>query len=214
MIQIKNINKSFGELKVLENINIELQGGELLLVEGESGSGKSTLLNILATLMKPDSGEVIFENYTISKLTDTHASIYRKERLGYVTQDSYLIDDLTVWQNIFCALAMDKYSTKEIESMIQESMQKANIAHKKETIVSQLSGGEKQRCSIARAIVRNPTILLCDEPTSALDLANTQLFIDLVQEYLLDGKIVIIATHDKALATLPGKKLKIQEKVC
>jgi len=214
MIKIKNINKSFASDKVLNDVSCEINAGDIFLIEGESGSGKTTFLNILASLMKPESGSVEIDGKNIVQLTDIHSSKYRRDMIGYITQEFYLLDDFSVEENLFALLSTMIFTQKECDTKITQALTKANIFHKKDALVSSLSGGEKQRVCIARAIVNEPKILICDEPTSALDVKNRNLFISLLQEYRTAKKIVILVTHDKEFQTYASKTFSLQDKVC
>lgn len=200
MIHIKNLSKSFhmksNTFHALENINLTISQGEAVLIKGKSGSGKSTLLSILAMIMKPSSGLLEIDSENIISLSDIHTSELRKNKIGYITQTFNLFDSLTLQENLLPALVIHKMSFSTINKRIDIALEKANIIHKKNHIVKNLSGGEKQRCIIARAIVNNPDIIICDEPTANLDKENSLLFIDSLKEFKKEGKTLIIATHD------------------
>jgi len=206
MIEIIDLNKSFKSKKqifhALKNINLTIKSGELLILKGVSGSGKSTLLNIIASIMKPTSGEVVVNGENIVSLSDIHSSNYRKKSVGYVTQNFYLFDELSVKENLLPPLVIEEFSTAQIDKHIQTALEIANISHKKSQIVSTLSGGEKQRTIIARAIVNNPHIIICDEPTANLDRENSLLFIETIKKLKERGKTIIISTHDQIFDNL------------
>lgn len=201
MIKIKNLNKIFNENKknqfqALNNINLEFASNSCTILKGISGSGKSTLLSIIATLQKPSNGEVIIHNENISKLPDIHASNFRALNIGFVFQSFNLFDSLSVKDNVCIPLIpLNLTPIKALEN-INKALNLANIDHKKDETVFNLSGGEKQRCAIARALVNNPEIILCDEPTANLDLQNSLKFIEVVKNLKNQGKTIIIATHD------------------
>ena len=201
MIKIKNLNKQFVHLNsddsyALKNINLNIKKSEFVVIEGISGSGKSTLLSIIGAIMKPTSGAVLVEEENIVSYSDFHASYYRLNQVGFITQSFHLFDELSVKDNILATLALTNLSKKEIETKIQYAMKLSNINHKQTQKVSTLSGGEKQRCIIARALVNNPQIILCDEPTANLDKENTLRFIKILQDLKSLGKTIIVATHD------------------
>jgi len=201
MIELKNINKNFittsDRFHALTNINLTIEKGECIVIKGVSGSGKSTLLSIIASIMKPTSGEVNIEGENIASLSDIHSSNYRKERVGFITQSFHLFDALSVEDNLLSPLVIRDITQKQIQSYREDALQIANIAHKKKQKISTLSGGEKQRTIIARAIVNNPDIILCDEPTANLDKENALLFIDTMKRLKENQKTIIIATHDQ-----------------
>ena len=201
MIKIKSLNKQFGSDKddafhALKNINLEIKCGEVVVINGISGSGKSTLLSIIGAIMKPTSGAVEVDGNNIVSFSDFHASAYRQHRVGFITQTFHLFDAFSVKENLFAALSLTDLSTKEIQIRVQNATETANISHKLNKVVSTLSGGEKQRSIIARALVNEPKIILCDEPTANLDRENSLNFIEIVKKLKEMNKIVIIATHD------------------
>ena len=167
-----------------------------MILKGVSGSGKSTLLSILGALSKPSSGDVIINNDSIAKLPDLHSSLFRAKNLGFIFQSYNLFNELNVEENISIPLVPLGFSQKEINQKVQTALNLANIEHKKDETVSNLSGGEKQRTAIARALVNNPDIILCDEPTANLDNANSLKFIEVIKKLKELNKTIIIATHD------------------
>ncbi len=201
MIKVNNLNKVFNqntkkEFHALKDINIEIQTSSCVILKGVSGSGKSTLLSILGALSKPSSGDVIINDDSIAKLPDLHSSIFRAENLGFIFQSYNLFNELNVEENISIPLVPLGFSQKEINQKVQTALGLANIEHKKHETVSNLSGGEKQRTAIARALVNNPDIILCDEPTANLDNANSLKFIEVMRKLKALNKTIIIATHD------------------
>ncbi len=206
MIQIREISKSFKQknetFHALKNINITIKDGELVVLKGVSGSGKSTLLNIIASVMKPTSGEVLVNGENIVSLSDIHSSNYRKKQIGFITQSFHLFDELSVKENLLPPLVIQNLSSTEIEEKIQNALKIANISHKENQKVSTLSGGEKQRTIIARAIVNDPNIILCDEPTANLDRENSLVFIESMKRLKQDCKTIIISTHDQIFDNL------------
>ena len=207
MILVKDLCKNFSEgkdatSKVLKSINLKIAEGECLVLKGVSGSGKSTLLSILATMMKPTSGVVEVEGKNIAIMSDYHASIYRKKHIGFVPQSFHLFEQLSVQDNLLASLVLEDYSSDEIATKIENALKSSSIAHKAKQRVSTLSGGEKQRCVIARALVNEPSIILCDEPTANLDRVNSLKFIEIMRQLKMQGKTVIIATHDPLFDSL------------
>jgi putative ABC transport system ATP-binding protein len=200
MIQLKDVEKYFfqgGEkVDVLHHINLHIKPQECVVLEGVSGSGKTTLLHLIASFMKPSSGMVMVDGENIASLPDFHASLYRNTTIGYVTQSFYLLDMLSVYENLYPPLVVDNLSKEQIEEKIIFALELANIAHKKFQKVATLSGGERQRVIIARAIVNNPKIVLCDEPTANLDIANTQEFFAIMERLKQHNTTILIATHD------------------
>lgn len=206
-ISIKNLYKSFPtgdtqDFHALRNIHLEIPKNSLTILKGISGSGKSTLLSIIANLQKPTSGEVRIDGEAISKLPDLHASHFRAAKIGFIPQHFNLFDTLSVEENISLSLIPLGFSPKEIQQKTQNALALAHISHKQHTQVRNLSGGEKQRTAIARALVSEPSIILCDEPTANLDLDNAQKFITILEELKALGKTIIVATHDPLFDTL------------
>ncbi|MBY0541027.1 MAG: ABC transporter ATP-binding protein, partial [Campylobacterales bacterium] len=180
----------------LKNINLEIKNSSCVILKGISGSGKSTLLSIIGTLLKPTNGSIEVENENIAKLPDLHASRFRAKELGFIFQSYNLFDTLSVKDNVAIALIPVGFNQKQIDEMVLKALELANISHKKDELVYNLSGGEKQRCAIARAIVNNPKIILCDEPTANLDYANSIIFIETLKILKNLNKTIIVATHD------------------
>ena len=206
MIQVENLYRTFhhagNEVPVLKDINLNVAQGECVVIKGVSGSGKTTLLSLIAGLDKPSAGKVLIEGEPISKLPDVFASELRGKQIGMIFQHFNLFEHLTVRENITIPLIPTGISMKEIHEKVDNALNLANISHKEETLASRLSGGEKQRTAIARALVANPNIILCDEPTANLDRENSLLFIEILQQLHQMGKTIIIATHDPLFDTL------------
>jgi putative ABC transport system ATP-binding protein len=218
MIQMKNLSKTYmgkdgTSVEALKDINLEINAGEFVLFEGVSGSGKSTLLHIIASLLKPTEGLVAVQGENIASLSDYHASIYRRDKVAYITQSFHLLNELSVEDNLLAPLVLKNLSPSKLNAVRLKALAMANIAHKAKEKVSNLSGGEKQRCIIARAIANNADIILCDEPTANLDKENSLNFINIMQKLKSEGKTIIIATHDPLFQSLPfiDRRLKIKD---
>ncbi|WP_368029132.1 ABC transporter ATP-binding protein [Arcobacter sp. s6] len=207
MIKITKLNKIFNEntkkeFHALKDINIEIKTSSCVILKGVSGSGKSTLLSIIGTLLKPTSGDIRIDDESIAKLPDLHASNFRAKKLGFIFQSYNLFSELSVKDNISIPLIPLGYSQKQIDDMSKTALKLANIEHKENELVYNLSGGEKQRCAIARALVNNPDIILCDEPTANLDYDNSMKFIESLREFKKLNKTIIVATHDPIFENL------------
>ena len=201
MIRIEHLEKVYNEgasnsYTALHDINLHIRPSETVVLKGVSGSGKSTLLSIIATLIKPSSGALLVDGEQIAKLPDTHASYFRNTHIGFIFQAFNLFDELSVKDNVALPLIVTEDSQKRIDEKVQEAMVIAHISHKQDQAVQNLSGGEKQRCAIARALVHEPHIILCDEPTANLDRENSLKFIEVLKQFKAMGKTVVIATHD------------------
>lgn len=201
MISLINIVKKYEVNKnnivtALNNINIEINEGELVVLKGASGSGKSTILSLIAALSKPTSGEVIVDENRVSKLPDNFASDFRRDNIGFVFQKYNLIPTLSVKENIILPLLPMNLHVKEIQEKLSRVLKMFHIEHKANQIVKNLSGGEQQRVAIARANINAPKIILADEPTANLDEKLSLHFIDMLKELKAEGKTIVIATHD------------------
>ncbi len=201
MIEFKNVTKIFNfkmpnETVALKDINFKIEDSEIVLLKGPSGSGKSTILSLIAALSKPTFGEVIVDNKRVSKLPDNFAALFRREHIGFIFQKFNLISDLSVYENVITPLVVSNLTKEKIDKKVTKVMEKFNIIHKKDQKVKNLSGGEQQRCAIARALVNNPDIVLADEPTANLDEQLSLNFLKFVEEIKSEGKTLIISTHD------------------
>ncbi|MDQ1244157.1 MAG: putative transport system ATP-binding protein [Campylobacterota bacterium] len=201
MIELKNITKIYEVNKnnivtALNNINLTIKEGELVVIKGASGSGKSTILSLIAAISKPTSGEVIVGTNRVSKLPDNFASDFRRDNIGFVFQKYNLIPTLSAKDNIILPLVPLNLDVKEIEDKLERVLKMFHIEHKENQLIRNLSGGEQQRVAIARANINNPKIILADEPTANLDEKLSLHFIEMLRELKSDGKTIIVATHD------------------
>lgn len=201
MIELKNITKKYeinknNVVTALENINLNIKEGELVVLKGASGSGKSSILSLIAALSKPTSGEVIVDAKHISKLPDNFASEYRRDNIGFIFQKYNLITTLSVKENILLPLVPLNPDANVANEKLQRVMKMFKIEHKADSIIKNLSGGEQQRVAIARANVNNPKIIIADEPTANLDEKLSLHFIEMLRELKALNKTIVIATHD------------------
>jgi lipoprotein-releasing system ATP-binding protein len=203
MIKAKNICHLYGKDKALENINLTIQKGEFISIIGESGSGKSTLLSILSTLLKPSSGEVFFED--INSKDIANIDTFRQKNIGFVFQFHYLINYLTVKENI--KIANNTATNKDINELLK-MLSIEDIADK---YPSEISGGQRQRAAIARALVNSPEIIFADEPTGNLDSKNSQNVFDIFKKLSQNGTTIIVATHDTVLASQTDKTYEVRD---
>lgn len=207
VIQIEKLYRTFhhggNEVPVLDDINLSIEQGECVILKGVSGSGKTTLLSLIAGLDKPSAGKVLIEEDPISKLPDLFASELRAKKIGMIFQHFNLFEHLSVKENVTLPLIPSGLKMDKIHKKVKKALEVANIMHKQDIVASRLSGGEKQRTAIARALVADPNIILCDEPTANLDKGNSLLFIDILQELHRMGKTIVIATHDPLFDNLP-----------
>jgi putative ABC transport system ATP-binding protein len=201
MVMLEKVSKIYNEgtaqaFEALNAIDLQINEGETVILSGVSGSGKSTLLSLIAGLDKPSSGKIIVAGELISKLPDLHASAYRAKTVGVIFQHFNLLEALSVKENVMAPLIHTGVDLSTIKEMTQKSMALASISHKANAEVKALSGGEKQRCAIARALVHEPKLILCDEPTANLDRTNALKFIEILQSLHDMGKTIVVATHD------------------
>lgn len=208
LIKIENLTKKFGSKTVLKNISISINYNDFVTIVGESGSGKTTLLNIIGLLDKKYDGRFYFDGLEVNKCKSKLCNI-RNDKIGYVFQSYYLIDYLTVTENILLPYKYgDDFCDESYLDFLIEKLGLKNILNKK---VSFLSGGEKQRIALARALIKKPTILICDEPTGNLDKKNKDMVIELLQMANKDLKsAVIIVTHDESIANLGRKQIVLK----
>lgn len=207
MIRIENVNKIFNEktsqaFEALKSIDLQIAKGETIILSGVSGSGKSTLLSLIAALDKPSRGKIVVDGELISKLPDLHASAYRAKSLGFIFQHFNLLEALSVEENVIAPLINSGLDIETIKAKAAKSMKMSAIEHKADQQVKALSGGEKQRCAIARALVHEPELIICDEPTANLDRENSLNFIEILHSLHELGKTIIVATHDPLFETL------------
>ena len=204
MITAKNIKKKYNDQEVLRGIDLKIDKNEFVVILGASGSGKSTLLNILSGLEKSDSGEVVYDNESISDYSEKQLTKFRKDKIGFVFQQYYLLNNLTVEQNV--KVGANLANNKEYVDIIKE----LGLDDKLSKYPNELSGGEQQRVSIARALAKKPTVLFLDEPTGALDEETGRKIL----EYLLKLKdkshfTMIMVTHNENISELANKIIHV-----
>lgn len=200
MINVKKLNKSFGELHILKDINETIEKGEKVVIVGPSGSGKSTFLRCLNLMEIPTSGEILFEGTDITKASVNEVNLLRR-KMGMVFQHFNLFPHLTIRKNITLAPVKLGIMTKEeADKRADELLMKVGLADKAEQYPAQLSGGQKQRIAIARSLAMNPEVMLFDEPTSALDPEMVGEVLNLMKELAKDGMTMIVVTHEMGFA--------------
>ena len=203
----------FGGNKVeaLKNVNFSVEQGEYVAIMGESGSGKTTLLNILAALDKPTEGNVILDGNNLSKLKESQISAFRRDNLGFVFQDFNLLDNFSLKDNIFLPLVLSGVDYKEMEKRIRPIAQKLGITELLEKYPYEVSGGQKQRAAVARALITNPELVLADEPTGALDSRATDGLLKLFSQINAEGQTVVMVTHSTKAASHANRILFIKD---
>ncbi|EAK7964854.1 ABC transporter ATP-binding protein [Campylobacter jejuni] len=210
LIKINNLNKEFGKVKALNNINLSVYEGEWLAIMGPSGSGKSTLLNILSLMDTPSSGEYILDNENLEQMDEEQKITLRREKIGLVFQQFHLIPYLNALENVMLSQYYHSSVNEEDAKMVLE---KVGLSHRLTHLPSQLSGGEQQRVCIARALINNPELLLADEPTGNLDEANEQIVLQTLQKLKNEGKTIVLITHNPDLAKFADRTLILQHGV-
>lgn len=210
MIEINNIRKSFGDLQVLKGISLDIEAKEVVSIIGPSGSGKTTLLQIIGTLDKPDSGSIVINGKQVDGMKDKALAQFRNQEIGFIFQFHQLLPEFTALENVMIPALIggaNKIDAKErAKHLIAMLGLEARLEHKP----NELSGGEKQRIAVARALVNNPSVILADEPSGSLDSKNKEdlhkMFFDLRDEL---GQTFIIVTHDENLAQLTDRTIHL-----
>ena len=204
MLKIENVSKSFGKLKVLKNINLEVNKGDRVVIIGPSGSGKSTLLRTINYLAKPDSGKIYFNN---KLLNNENVSLYR-QKIGMVFQNFNLFNNLNVMDNITLApVKLGIYSEKEARDKAMDYLNRINLTDKAKVYPSSLSGGQKQRVAIIRTLMMKPEVILFDEPTSALDPEMVREVQEMMVELANEGMTMVIVTHEVSFVKKVATKI-------
>lgn len=201
MIHAKNITKTYTngvvETKVLRGIDIDIKQGEFVAIMGKSGAGKSTLLYQLGLLDQPTTGEISIDGVDVLVLNDNDATDFRLRKLGYVFQDYALVPELTAQENVMMPLLMLGMSTEDAKAQAARSLERIGMGHRLDNRPNQLSGGEQQRVSIARAVVQDPVILFADEPTANLDSTSSEKVLEVFTDLHREGQTIVMVTHEK-----------------
>ena len=212
MIKIRNIRKSFGNLEVLKGIDLDIERGKVVSIVGASGAGKTTLLQIMGTLDKADSGSVIIDDIDIMKLSDAKRSAFRNKHMGFVFQFHQLLPEFSALENVMMPALIGGTSRREAKQRAEELLAFMGLSDRTSHKPNELSGGEKQRVAVARALVNKPDVVFADEPSGSLDTQNKQelhrLFFDLRDKM---GQTFVIVTHDEQLAELADQKICMQD---
>ena len=208
MIEIQGVTKSFGELQVLKGIDLIIYKGEVVSVVGPSGAGKTTLLLIMGTLDKADSGSVVIDGIDVGQLKEKDLSAFRNKRIGFVFQFHQLLPEFTALENVMMPALIGGMSSGEAMKKAKETLAFLGVAERASHKPAELSGGEKQRVAVARALINDPAVIFADEPSGSLDTKNKeelhQLFFDLRDRL---GQTFVIVTHDEGLAQLTDRTI-------
>ena len=212
MITVKGITKSFGSLQVLRGIDLHIDKGEIVSIVGPSGAGKTTLLQIIGTLDRPDAGTVVVDGIDTTKLSRRELSDFRNLHIGFVFQFHQLLPEFTALENIMIPAYIAGKSQGEAKRRAMELLEFMNLTDRASHKPNELSGGEKQRVAVARALVNSPAVILADEPSGSLDSRNKaelhQLFFDLREKY---GQTFVIVTHDESLAATTDRTIHMRD---
>lgn len=217
MLEVQNIKKIYrsrfgkNELEALKSINFTVEAGEYIAIMGESGSGKTTLLNILALLDRPSSGNVILMGKDLQEIKDSEMAKFRRENLGFVFQDFNLLDNFTVKENILLPLVLSDEKISVMEEKLLKTAKKLNVSDLLNKYPYEISGGQKQRTAIARALISDPKILLADEPTGALDSNSTRELLKVFKDLNQDRETILMVTHSIMAASEAKRVLFIKD---
>ena len=215
MIELKEVSKIYIEsdntITAADNINLTIDTGCFISVVGRSGSGKSTLLKMMGGLLAPTSGKIIIDGQCITDLSDEEISKIKYSKIGFVFQDYFLEESFTVYQNLEIALMISNCDRKERKHIIQKVLAEVGLSDKENSLVGHLSGGEKQRVSIARAMVNNPDIIMADEPCGNLDSYNGEKIMELLKKQNQLGKTIILITHNLEDASVADRIITMKD---
>ena len=217
MLEVKNIEKIYttrfggNQVKALSNVSFSVEDGEYVAIMGESGSGKTTLLNILAALDKPTKGEVILGGKSLARIKEKELSAFRRNNLGFVFQDFNLLDTFSLRDNIFLPLVLSGKGYREMEEKLEPLAKMLGIEKFLDKFPYEVSGGQKQRAAVARAVITDPELILADEPTGALDSKSADSLLKIFSELNASGQTILMVTHSVKAASNAGRVLFIRD---
>lgn len=212
MIEVKGITKSFGSLQVLKGIDLRIEQGEVVSIVGPSGSGKTTLLQIMGTLDSPDSGSVVIDGKDVTRMKQKELAHFRNQNIGFVFQFHQLLPEFTALENVMMPALIGRRSMKASEKKAKELLEFMGLTERADHKPAELSGGEKQRVAVARALMNTPSVVFADEPSGSLDSQNKEelhrLFFDLRDKF---GQTFVIVTHDAELASITDRNIQLRD---
>ncbi|GAB6179632.1 ABC transporter ATP-binding protein [Desulfotomaculum defluvii] len=217
LLEVKNLKKIYmsrfggNQVQALSNVTFSVEKGEYVAIMGESGSGKTTLLNILAALDKPTSGEVLLQGKNIVAIKESEITAFRRDNLGFVFQDFNLLDTFSIKDNIFLPLVLSRRPYKEMEKRLNPIVAKLGIEDILGKFPYEVSGGQKQRAAVARALITSPHLILADEPTGALDSKATDQLLKMFAKINQEGQTILVVTHSIKAASHAGRVLFIKD---
>ena len=209
MIKLTGINKKFGSEICLENIDLEISDSTFTALTGKSGSGKTTLLKIIGGLESPTSGTVAYDGVFINEMSEERSSFFRNNNLGFIFQDYFLEENYTVFENVSIPLVISGVPKKKIQLLAEKQLEAVDMLSKRNSLIKKLSGGEKQRTAIARAMINDPAVIFADEPCGNLDSENSKNIMRILRNAVNNGKTVILVTHDNEDALKTDRIIKI-----
>lgn len=216
-MEVKHVKKIYTSklgtkgTEALKNVNFSVEKGEFISVMGESGSGKTTLLNILSTLDRASEGDVYMDKQPLSKIKDKAVSKFRREQLGFVFQDFNLLDNFTLKDNILLPLVLSRKTVEEMEQALYPLVRKLGISELMDNYPYEVSGGQKQRAAVARALITKPKLILADEPTGALDSRSSENLMDILASVNESGQTILMVTHSARAASYSSRVLFIKD---
>ena len=214
MIEVKDIHKSFGDLEVLKGVNLKVEKGEIVAIVGKSGAGKTTLLQIIGTLDRPTKGQVLMDGTDVFAMKDRELAAFRNKHIGFIFQFHQLLPEFTALENVCIPAMIAREKEADYQARATQLLTELGLKDRMHHKPNELSGGEKQRVAAARALMRQPDIILADEPTGSLDTQNkkelSDLLLQLRKQY---GQTILLVTHDKELAAIADRTIEIVDGV-